>query len=135
MPRTNTKSEAATPPDEGQSERRRPGRKKKVKNKTEAVRIALQKLGSDAMPLQIQAYLKDEFGLPISADMASTYKGNLLKKAAGQSQVVRRPRAEPRTRANGTQDGFSIEDVQSVKALAERIGPDQVRQLLDVLAK
>jgi hypothetical protein len=103
--------------------------------KMEAVRRALAKLGRDAKPLQIKALIKSEFGLEMSADHISTYKGVLRKKAGDK----RRPGPEPQAQAAPAAaratapGGITLDDIRAVKELADRIGAEKVRQLVDVL--
>jgi hypothetical protein len=43
--------------------------------KTEAVRRALQQLGRDAKPTQMQGHIKERFGFDMTTDHISTCKG------------------------------------------------------------
>src|SRR5262245_23897671 len=52
--------------------------------KMDAVGKALAELGNDAKPAAIQAYVKDRFGMEMSADHAKTAKNILLRRAAGK---------------------------------------------------
>jgi hypothetical protein len=107
---------------------RKPGRKKL--SKMEAVRRALDEYGPDVKPLKIKDHLKKRYKLNISADMASTYKGNILRKS-GQSATIREPQAATSSR-KAAEPALHMGDVQAVKDLADRLGTDQVRQLLDM---
>jgi hypothetical protein len=104
-------------------------------NKMQMVRKALKKLGNDAKPLRIQAYLKKWHGLEISADMISNYKGSILRKARGESGPAQEPEAAApialKEQASG--GGIRIEEVRAVKKLADRLGAGKVRELVDVL--
>ncbi len=64
-------------------------------NKMACMRDVMAELGDDAKPLAIQSALKDRFGLEMNTKMISTYKGHVLRKAAGQSAVLRSPVAAP----------------------------------------
>ena len=55
----------------------------------EGMRRALAALGNDAMPLDIQAYLKKEFGIKMETILISNYKSAL--KSSGKSAVMRKP--------------------------------------------
>jgi hypothetical protein len=99
------------------------------------VRKALRRLGNDAKPKRIQGYLKKRYGLEMSNDMISTYKGSILKKAAGESREAAQPEAVSGTpaekeRASGV---ISVEELRAVKEVADRLGAGKVRELVDVL--
>ena len=82
--------------------------------KMDAVKKAIEKLGPDAMPVAIKDHLKRQYGIEISADVASNYKMQLKAKAAGGppattsaalSAAPAAPVASPQTSApasNGT---------------------------------
>lgn len=93
--------------------------------KADAVRQALGRLGADAKPLDIKPFLQQEFGINMSTSMISSYKSSENKRAATQSRVARRA-------ARAAQNQFSLEDVQAVKQLTERIGAEKVRELADL---
>jgi len=99
-------------------------------SKMEAVRRALRALGGDPKPLEIQEYIKKTFGITIDTLMISSYKSNL--KSAGKSTVIRRPAGRAPTARGGQ---FSLGDIEAVKAVADRIGADKLKQLADVLSK
>jgi hypothetical protein len=113
-------------------------------NKMECMRLALADRGEDAKPKELQDYLWKEFGVDMNAKMISTYKGTVLKKATRKSGVMRSPvvavvepvvvaapAAPAFTRSSG--GSLGVEDVRAVKTLADQLGPDNVRDLLDVL--
>ena len=106
-------------------------------NKMQCVRDALDELGNDAQPKDIQGFLKRKFDLDMDTKFISTYKGTILRGTAKKSGGVRRPaavaasNAPKAARANG---GISFEDIRAVKALVDRLGADSVRQLAEVLA-
>ena len=107
-------------------------------NKMQCVRDALDEMGNDAQPKDIQGFLKRRFGLDMDTKFISTYKGTILKEAARKSGVTRRPAAvaassAPKVaRGNG---GISVEDIRTVKGLVDRLGADGVRELAEVLSK
>ncbi len=123
MPRRK-KNAAASPAQAGGNGRTGSGRI----NKMDCVRKALASLGNDAKPKAIKDFLDREFGLQMNTKMISTYKGSIAKNAARQSGVLRAPAA--RSVAAG---GLGVEDVRAVKRLADQLGADRVRELLDVL--
>jgi hypothetical protein len=123
--------------------------------KMDAVRQALAKLGRQAKPLQLQTFVKQHFGIEMTADHAKTCKAKALKergrgkaKAAKAKPAARKPaapKAAPRVhaapaapkakapaKANGS--GVSLHDVEAVKGLIGRVGAGQLRALIDLLA-
>ncbi|HEV3260387.1 MAG TPA: hypothetical protein VG013_26260 [Gemmataceae bacterium] len=110
--------------------------------KIEAVRRALAELGKDAKPLQLQAWIKEKLGIEMSADHVSVCKGTILRKARGKRKVVAVPQAsaarnqEPQVhRAPVPRGGISLDDIEAVKGLVGRIGPDSLKKLVDVLGR
>jgi hypothetical protein len=99
--------------------------------KIEAVRRALAELGPDAMPLKIKGYLKRNFRIDMEPQNISNYKSTL--KAAEKSAPILQPEAKPATTTAA--GGFSLEDIEAVKEVADRIGAEKVRQLAEVLSK
>jgi hypothetical protein len=99
--------------------------------KFEAVRRALAELGTDAMPLTIKVYLKKNFGVDMEPQNISNYKSTLK---ATERRVSNR-RREAKGAADASTGGFSLEEIQAVKEVADRIGADKVRQLAQVLSK
>src|SRR4051794_11489687 len=60
-------------------------------SKMEAVRRALGAMGSEATPSQLQPFIKSKFGITMTTDHISTYKGDIRRKAAGQAKSAARP--------------------------------------------
>jgi hypothetical protein len=125
-------------------------------NKMEAVRKTLSSLGREAKPTEMQAYIKKTFGIEMTKDHISNYKGDILRKeaeSAGGSATAQaatsanKPAApKPSTPAAAVTpashqpraaDGSSIllEDVLTAKILLDRVGADKLRTLIDGLAK
>ncbi len=103
-------------------------------SKMEGVRRAMHQLGGDAKPLEIKIYLKREFGIDMEPNMISNYK-SMIKSGGTKSALIRRGRPAGSTAGRGSNGGFSLEEIQEVQDVAERIGPDKVRQLAAVLYK
>ena len=107
--------------------------------KMEAVRQAIASLGNDVKPPEILKFVKDNFNLKMSYDMASNYKGTALRQMGVKRKGKKRGRKPGATAAaavNGhASASISIEDIQAVKALADRLGAEKVWQLAKVLAK
>jgi hypothetical protein len=111
-------------------------------SKKEGVRRALAELGNDATPSQIRDYAKEHYGLEMSASHASATKGEFLRaaeRAAGsQAPEPQAPPAEPAQPAlaeAGDGRGIALDDVLLLKDLADRVGADQLRRLIDVMAR
>jgi hypothetical protein len=109
-----------------------------VANKTEAVRRALDALGPDAKPLEIQVYVLGHFGIEVSTGVISVYKAKLAGGGRKRGRLSRRPRGEAtavvaRPAARGS-SGVSLQDLRAVKELGSRVGPRHFRELLDLLS-
>jgi hypothetical protein len=96
-------------------------------NKMDAVRRALAELGNHAMPLEIRSFLGRQ-GLKIGTGLISNYKSTILRKNAAQGSVSRRPAPSA---AASTE--LSTEDIRLLKELVERLGPEQLHELADIL--
>jgi hypothetical protein len=116
-------------------------------SKMEAVRQAIATLGKDAKPADILPFIKTNYGVEMSPEMAYNYKSTALKQL-GLKRRGRKPGRKPADvaavavpePANGRRKAavsvrISIEDIQAVKALADRIGAEKVQKLAAVLAK
>jgi hypothetical protein len=126
MPRTKTNAGGAAAPANGSSV-----------SKMDAVRQAFQALSWSAKPKAVQKWLRDNLKIEMRTSHISNYKSQLKKKRGR----VGRPRkdaalaaAAPAARS-GRRSDISLDDVKVVKDLAERLGPDQVKQLADMLAR
>jgi hypothetical protein len=112
--------------------------------KMEAVRRALGHLGNDAGRIDIQAYVKKEFNIEMSLDHISNYKGEILKKKKRRKGKRAARPEEPRKEApkapaasgsggGATRAGISLRDLQTVRDLIERLGREQVRNLVELV--
>lgn len=111
-------------------------RRRKSMSKMEGVRKTMAKLGEDAKPLEIQAYLKKRFNITMDTSVISTYKNNVLKemrKGKGGRPKKRKGRAAVGAASSGR--GITLEDIQALKSLVDRMGTKKLRQLALVLAK
>ncbi|HVS39379.1 MAG TPA: hypothetical protein VMS17_27730 [Gemmataceae bacterium] len=132
-----TKSTSAAAP---QGNSATPGKKM---SKMEAVRRALRKLGRDAKPLPLQAHIKKEFGIDMSTDHISTYKGDIARKKAKRFAAKRAAKAagaaptmtEHAKPAGKGAVSYHLEDVLTAKELLERVGAERLRTLINGLAK
>jgi hypothetical protein len=113
-------------------------------SKKEAVRRALKALGKGATPSALRPWIKQQFGIEMSADHISTAKGEILRKRYGKGKKKKtadkakapahRPEksAAPPSSVPGT---VSLDDVRLVKDLVARVGPEQLRGLIDLFAR
>lgn len=105
----------------------------------EAVRRAMDSLGYEAQPLEIQQFVKDNFGQEMTANMVSSYKSSLRRKAGLKGR--RRKRGRPaKTEASaavpaaaGFHDGVQWKDIRAVRDIAGRIGVKGLRELVELL--
>jgi hypothetical protein len=122
-----------------------PKGKKEGPNKMDAVRQIIKTHGKETKPLEIVKFAKSEHGFTMSPDMASTYKSTALKqlglggmrkgkrgrkpgpKPASETAVAK---TSPRTGAR-----ISIEDIEAVKKLCDRLGASKVKDLASVVAR
>jgi hypothetical protein len=99
--------------------------------KMDAVRAALEQ--GVEKPTEGVAFIKDKFGLEISAQMFSAYKSHVRKKPGRRGRRGRRAAtAAPGRQAN---NGSPIELARAVKQLVERFGADSVVQMAGVFAE
>jgi hypothetical protein len=115
-----------------------------------AVRQTLKKLGKDTKAADIQKFVKDTFGLAMTVNHVYTCLSQLRKRAKkkrlAKSQAKQeaasapapavaqhRPASPPRQPTG--QGGLSLKDMAVAKGLLERVGPDRLRALIDVLAQ
>ena len=103
-------------------------------SKMDAVRRALAELGNDAKPLQMKDFIKSHLRMEKNADHISTYKSSLLRAGRAKKKPGPKPNAAPAPARTTAQGAISVDDVRAVKELADRIGSDKVRQLVDVLS-
>jgi len=124
--------------------------------KIDAVRRALAELGKDATPTAIQGYLKDRLSIEITRDHASTAKGVVLRQGAKKMKAAKAkpPAAKPAAtkakpqppvqltaataspaKGGSGNAGIQLEDIAATKALLGRVGADELRKLIDLLAE
>ncbi|HWG41488.1 MAG TPA: hypothetical protein VN688_01795 [Gemmataceae bacterium] len=108
-------------------------------NKMAAVRLAMDSLGYEAPPLDIQQFVKDNFGQDIPSNMVSSYKSNIRKEAGLKSKRKKRGRPrkdEPATAVAATassHDAVPWKDIRTIKDIAGRIGKKGLRELVELL--
>jgi hypothetical protein len=106
--------------------------------KMEAVRRALEELGSDAKRSAIQGFLRERFGIEMSPDHISNYKSDIRRGRGGKKPAGKKTAGEEAARAaagKAAAAGISVEDVRLAKGLVERVGADRLRALIGVLAR
>ncbi|MBI1913752.1 MAG: hypothetical protein HYS12_03215 [Planctomycetes bacterium] len=116
-----------------------------AKNKMDAVRRALAKLGRTAKPAQIREHVKNRFGMDLSADLISTYKGEIKRKRKGKKKKGAKKQAAapaappakqpPRPPAKSAAAAISLEDMRLVKGLVTRVGPDALKGVIELLSR
>ena len=137
------KAPAVEKPAPAPASKPRKGKEGKV-NKLEAVRQVIRDHGKETTASEIVKLAKKEHGAEMGVDMASTYKTTALKqlglfgngKAKPGPKPGRKPGPKPaQAKAAVSGDGsISLDDIQAVKALVDRLGGEKLRQLAVVLA-
>jgi hypothetical protein len=104
------------------------------------VRSAIQELGRNAKPGAIQEFIKAKFEKDVSKIIISNYKSQMEKRGELGKRRGRPPgsgKAKAETapvKASAGGKGILLEDLAAVRGLVGRLGANQVRQLVDVLA-
>jgi hypothetical protein len=146
--RTATAARHSNPPvDPSTSTESPPTAAGKPNNKTQAVLFAL-KSGLDS-PTEIADYIRNKFGMDMSADHVSTVKGNLIKKGLVKGKPGRkrrkgkggRPRKEQpaaekpaRTAKKGGEPGLTLDQWRTLADIASAVGGyDHLQEYLAVL--
>jgi hypothetical protein len=99
-------------------------------NKIQAVRLALDQLGPDAKPLAVRRFVKEHYGVEISTEVVSVYKGKLARQAPRR----RKPGPKPKARVAGGPGEVSMKDLRLVKDIRDRVGASRLRELVELLA-
>ncbi len=123
--------------------------------KMEAVTRALHTLGMDTPRGDLQKHILKEFGIEMTADHISNYKGEIKRKLAkarkkgAKAKASKEPPPTPPAApaapaakpvpaaapAVAKADSVSLEAVQAAKGLLGLLAPDQAKALIDVLAR
>jgi hypothetical protein len=105
-------------------------------NKLEAVRRALDELGEDATPKDIQRHVQERYGMAMTPEHVSTYKSSLLRKRKGRRG--RKPKGEgapaPAPSAARGEAAISLRDLRALKELADRLGGAKLRELAELVS-
>jgi hypothetical protein len=111
--------------------------------KLAAVRQALAKLGRKAMPLQIQGFVKQQYGIEMTNDHISNCKSEILRKRRKGKSPARKPAAKqdearkPTAVAaggNGKSNDIPLKDILTIKDLVVRLGAEPLRTLIAAFA-
>lgn len=127
-------------------------------NKKEAVEKGLQTLGYSATPTQLQKHIREHYKIAMGLKHISTAKNKIVKAAAAskpartkttataatspvkQSSAAKPvssaagPKKTPAPQSGGT-PGISLNDIERVKDLVERVGANSLKKLIDVMAR
>lgn len=103
----------------------------KTPSKMSMVETALQDLGMDAQPLDIQAHVTGKFGVELPTQTISNYKFHIRKKA-GKAGPGRGKRTGGG--GGGGSGGLRVEDFEVLRGLVDRLGAAQVKQMIAVVS-
>lgn len=93
------------------------------------VRSALSDLGMDAKPQALQDHIKAKYNRELPKTLISNYKSTVKKKGGSAAAGGNGP-GRPR-KGGGT---IALDDLEAVRGLIDRHGPDGVRRLVAVLS-
>jgi hypothetical protein len=107
----------------------------KLTNKAEAIRRALAKLGNRAMPLEIQGFIKTNFGVEMTTPLISVYKHKLVKKKGKPGRKPKEAGAVSEAAPErAIHEAVSFKDMRTVKEISDRLGPARMRELVALVA-
>lgn len=98
-------------------------------SKMNMVRDALRELGNDAKPKAIFDYVLKNFGVELPTPMISSYKSSIIGKDAGRSGSFRV------SKGAASSGNVSLNDLEQVQTLIDRVGAPQLQHLIRVLSK
>ena len=141
-----TKTEQAPMPQNTNAKATAPAQGEETISKKEAVRRSLEKLGKKAMPKEIRQDIRERFGLEVSSNYVSTTKADLLLKPKAKKPAMKKaePKEAPQTREpaavpSATDDGktgaVEMGDILALRGLLDRVGPDRLKTLIDVMSR
>jgi hypothetical protein len=118
-----------------------PGKPAQGVNKAKAIAEAFKTLGRDASGQDVIGYVRQKFGINVSANYVSILRGEMKKKRGGrpkQGQALNGQ--EGRTPVASKPPAASAHDlialIREVKALAQRAGGmGELKRLVDALAE
>ncbi|OAI50724.1 hypothetical protein AYO44_05500 [Planctomycetaceae bacterium SCGC AG-212-F19] len=104
-------------------------------NKMDAMRQTVAKLGKDASAKDLQDHLKKDHGVDMSTEMVYTYKANVVRELGGKRKGKRRgPKPGKKAPVSNGAGGITMQDIEAVKAIVDRLGAEKVSQLAGVLS-
>lgn len=92
-------------------------------NKMGLVREALQALGGDPKPKEVQAHIKANQGYDLPTPMISSYKSMIRGGSSGGG------------RGRGRKAGLTVEDIDQVRQMIDKFGAEQLTKLIAALAR
>jgi hypothetical protein len=101
----------------------------------------MQEVGADAKLADLQAVIRERFGITISTNHISTERGRIRKEAqpkarpAAKKAAPKRTVAAPAAPAVQEAGGFGLEDIQAARHLLGRLGAERLKGLIDVRAR
>jgi hypothetical protein len=108
-------------------------------NKMDAMRLAMRALGGrKAKPMELQRWLMENYNINMPTSLISNYKSSILKERkgkVGRPRKVRVGEAGEPAAAAPRRVSVSLEDIRTLKALADRIGADKVVELVGMVGK
>jgi hypothetical protein len=106
--------------------------------KQEAVERALKEKGWDAKPVDLKPFIKERYGLDMTAEHITTCKSKARQKAPAKKSPAPNAAVQPApqpAKSRAGNSGFSLEDLQAVKGLIGKFGAAPLRTLIDLLTK
>ena len=97
--------------------------------KTAMFSKAMEAMGPEAKPLEIQGWIKKHYNVTLKPTLLSTYKGNWMKKH-GRGGATGRP-ASAATKTGGKD--ATLSDIKQLQSLIGRIGVPQFKEILTLL--
>ena len=110
--------------------------KRKGPSKLGLVREAIGTLGNDALPKAIQEEVKSKHRKNLDLNLISNYKNIVLKKggkAEPKATTGKKKMGRPKKTVSNGKGGITLDEIKAVKALAERLGAEKLKQLAEVL--
>lgn len=95
-------------------------------NKTQAVTEALDTLGENASPADIQPWIQEKYGVEIDRQMISSYASQIRKKRRGGTS------GRVSVAGGGS---VSVKDIHAIKDLIGKHGKEELISLVKVLSK
>ncbi len=98
----------------------------KAPSRMSMVRNALDTLGMDASPGDIQSHVKTSYSVELPTQVISNYKFQIRTKAG-------KPGPGRGRRSSTSAANLRVEDFELLRGLVDRLGAEQVRQMVKVV--